>query len=207
MPSQEPLVIFYELAGPKPWSPNTWGTRFALNYKGIPYKTIRLSYPDIKPTCERLFGADFEDRGIKATVPIIETLPSQAYPTIPQVKLNDSLPIARFLNQVFTPELGFKNLEGIEETVEYKIPAQANIFMWILNDVCENALRGDERSQEYFKRTREERLECPLPDLIEVKGGGEENILAKIPEGWSGLRERMAKEDGTGERKSALSSC
>ncbi|KAH6918270.1 hypothetical protein BKA70DRAFT_12145 [Coprinopsis sp. MPI-PUGE-AT-0042] len=31
----------------RPWSPNTWRTRFCLNYKGLPYKTEWVEYPDI----------------------------------------------------------------------------------------------------------------------------------------------------------------
>jgi len=196
--SQEPLVIFYDLNGPKPWSPYCWNTRFVLNFKGIPYKTVKISYPDIQPTCERLFGTDFKSKGLGSTVPIIETIPSKTYPTIPEKALNDSMPIAKFLNQVFTPELGFKDLKGIEEAEKYKLMWRS-LFFWVLNDVCENALKGDERSQEYFKRTREENLKHPLPQIADVLGGGEEKILEGIREFWAELRERMANEDGTGE--------
>lgn len=201
----EPLVHFYDLAGPDTWSPSCWHTRFALAYKGIPYKTTKLSYPDIKPTCERLFGTDFADKGLEATVPIIEILPSSIHTTPPQA-LNDSIPIAKLLNQVFTPELGFKHLEGIEEAERYqKIlfsgGAWAGAWSWTIADVWGNTLKGDVKGQEFVRRTREEHVKCTLEEVMEVKGGGEENIIKKMREGWVILKERMAKEDGTGERE------
>ncbi|KAF2402092.1 hypothetical protein EJ06DRAFT_537261 [Trichodelitschia bisporula] len=36
------------------WSPNPWKTRLALNYKGIPYKTEWLEYPEITPKLSSL---------------------------------------------------------------------------------------------------------------------------------------------------------
>jgi len=207
----EPLILFYELAGPKSWSPFCWHTRFVLNYKGIPFKTIKLSYPDIKPKIEELFGPDFEAKGLEATVPIIQTLPTNIHNTPPQA-LNDSIPIARFLNKVFTPELGFKHLEGVEEVIEYEkklneLKLWRPLMRWIVYDVWAIALKGDERSQEFFRRTREESFcrimgkgvePVRLEDVVE-KSGGEEKILEGLRVGWVGLKERMAKEDGSGE--------
>ncbi|KAF9479952.1 hypothetical protein BDN70DRAFT_993116 [Pholiota conissans] len=37
-----------------PWSSNTWKVRYCLNFKGIPYKTEWIEYPDIAPHCQRL---------------------------------------------------------------------------------------------------------------------------------------------------------
>jgi len=201
----EPLVHFYDLAGPDTWSPSCWHTRFALAYKGIPYKTTKLSYPDIKPTCERLFGADFADKGLKATVPIIEILPSSIHKTAPQA-LNDSIPIAKLLNQVFTPELGFKHLEGIEEAEKYqevlfKDGAWTGIWLWTIVDVWANTLKGDVRGQEFVRSTRESKSKCTLEEVMEVKGGGEEKVVEMLRKGWVVLKERMAKEDGNGERE------
>ncbi|KAH0841280.1 hypothetical protein AYO21_04880 [Fonsecaea monophora] len=45
-------VILYDLPskGGFSWSLNPWKTRLVLNYKGIPYKTEWVEYPDLKPT-------------------------------------------------------------------------------------------------------------------------------------------------------------
>jgi hypothetical protein len=197
MATPEPLVRFYDLSGPKPWSPWCWCTRYALDYKGIPYTTTKLSYPGIKPTCERLFS---DMTGLEATVPIIEILG-------PDYKaLNDSAPIARLLNERFTEKDGFKDLKGVEGIEEYdekvdKLRLGGGIIRWIMNDVYEKALDPNDGSKEFFKTTRESRLKCDLKDVTEVKGGGEEKVLQSIKDGWALLRERMKGEDGTGERK------
>ncbi|KAF8865285.1 hypothetical protein BDZ45DRAFT_668724 [Acephala macrosclerotiorum] len=71
--------------------------------------------------------------------------------------------------------------------------------MWIVYDVWQNALDPNDGSKEYFKMTREERMEMELKDFLPVKGGGEEATIEKIRGSWVGLQERMKNEDGTGE--------
>jgi hypothetical protein len=44
-------VKFYDLLSAHPkiwWSPNTYKTRFVLNYKRIPHTVIPTHYPDIR---------------------------------------------------------------------------------------------------------------------------------------------------------------
>ncbi|THU78683.1 hypothetical protein K435DRAFT_786154 [Dendrothele bispora CBS 962.96] len=41
------------------WSPNTWKTRYSLNYKGIPYKTVWVESPDIAKTLKDLVIAAY----------------------------------------------------------------------------------------------------------------------------------------------------
>lgn len=192
MTTPEPLVRFYDLSGPKPWSPACWCTRFALNYKGIPYQTIKLSYPAIKPKCEELF---LEMAGLDATVPIIEILG-------PNYKaLNDSTPIARLLNERFTAEMGYKHLKDVG--FEYPSMANEGIFPWICYDVYKNSLDPSDGSKEFFKRTREESIKCDLKDVAEVLGKGEEAILDMIRDRFSRLRERLKDDDGLSERESS----
>jgi len=210
----QPLITFYELAGPKSWSPFCWHTRFVLNYKGIPFQTEKLSYPDIKPKFEELIGSDWKEKGLQPTVPIIQILPANSY-NIPPQALNDSIPIAKFLNKVFTPELGFKHLEGIEDSITYhdlmskkKGQSFMSLLYWVTYDIWANALKGDERSQEHFRRTREEDMakvkgqeagSIPLEDFLEKVGGGEDEIIKGVKLVWVELKERMAKEDGSAE--------
>jgi len=192
MASTEPLVRFYDLSGPKTWSPWCWCARYALNYKGIPYSTVKVSYPSIKLTCESLFPSTKE---LEATVPIIEIL-GPNYEV-----LNDSIPIAKLLNSRFTPEDGFKHLEGVEEASAYdeKLGAGRGVIRWIIYDIYENALDKEDGSREYFKNMREKTMKCDLKDVMEVVGGGESAVMERIRKGWECLRERMAGEDGSGE--------
>ncbi|TFK22734.1 hypothetical protein FA15DRAFT_505041 [Coprinopsis marcescibilis] len=46
------MITLYDIPAIPPlsaWSPNTWKTRFTLNYKDLPYKTEWIEYPDITP--------------------------------------------------------------------------------------------------------------------------------------------------------------
>lgn len=194
MASLEPLVHFYDLSGKKPWSPFCWITRYTLNYKGIPYKTTKISYPSIKPTCEKLFP---DMTAIEATVPIIEIL-GTGYQA-----LNDSTLIAKLLNERFTEEEGYKHLKDVEKLEGYKSNPGRGIIRWIIYDVYENALDPSDGSREFFKETRETRLGCDLSEVTEKKGGGEEAVWEELKKGWAVLRERMTDDDGTGERESS----
>lgn len=50
------MIVLYDIPSRHGscWSWNTWRTRLVLNYKGLPYRTIWLEYPDIAPTLQSL---------------------------------------------------------------------------------------------------------------------------------------------------------
>lgn len=52
----EPEIILYDLGSlqNEPFSPLAWRIRLMLNYKGIPYRTVFLEFPDIEPTLKGL---------------------------------------------------------------------------------------------------------------------------------------------------------
>lgn len=135
---------------------------------------------------------------VEATVPIIEALG-------PDYKvLNDSVPIATFLNERFTEKEGFKFLRDVDKVENYEEKVATlgrGLIRWIMNDVYENALDPNDGSKEYFKTTREAFTKCPLKDVTEVRGGGEAAVLKLIEESWQPLKERMKGEEGSGERE------
>jgi hypothetical protein len=195
--ASEPLVRFYDLSGPKPWSPACWRTRYALNFKRIPFECVKLSYPAVKPKCRELLSPTIEDRD--ATVPIIEILQG------PYVVLNDSTPIAKLLNERFTEKDGYSEIKLVKEVEKYEeeiMFRQRAIFRWISCDVWKNALDDKDGSKEYYRTTREINL-GPLETITERRGGGDAAVYEDHKVQWLGLKERMAKEDGTGERESS----
>jgi hypothetical protein len=196
MASQEPLVRFYDLSGPKCWSPACWRTRYVLNYKCIPYECVKLSYPAIKPTCHKLLSPTWPDD--LCTVPIIEILQA------PYIAKNDSTPIAELINERFGEKDGYPDIKLVERSKQpNRRGAIEAVYALILYDVYLNALDPDDGSKEYFKRTREAD-EGPLEKFLEKEGGSEEALWEKHKVQWLYLKERMAKEDGTGERESFL---
>lgn len=191
MASPEPLVRFYDLSGPKCWSPACWRTRYALNFKKIPYECVKLSYPAIKSTCLKLLSPTWPDDD--CTVPIIEILQE------PYVAINDSRPIAELLNQRFTEKDGYPEIKLIEETKTLVPGRGMAIFKWIMYDVYLNALDPEDGSKEFYFRTRTADL-GPIHEYATKDGGSEEKIWEGLKLGWLRLKERMSKEDGTGER-------
>lgn len=56
MTSQSSEIVLYDLTCEKNecFSPVVWRIRLMLNYKGIPYKTVFIEFPDIEPTLKSL---------------------------------------------------------------------------------------------------------------------------------------------------------
>jgi glutathione S-transferase len=91
-------IIFYDIASELPhhtFAPNPWKTRYALNYKNIPYKTKPIDLPDIASEREKL------------GVPANRTLPDGSpYHTLPLIHdpetnsfIGDSFEIALHLDR------------------------------------------------------------------------------------------------------------
>lgn len=104
--SSESPVTFYDIASGPPlrtFAPNPWKTRFALNFKGLPYHTQWVNLPDISSLRQRL------------GVPANRTLPDGTpYHTLPVIQdntrgklLGDSFEIALYLDEFYpeTPRL------------------------------------------------------------------------------------------------------
>ncbi|KAH8819072.1 hypothetical protein F5884DRAFT_759385 [Xylogone sp. PMI_703] len=191
--SKAPLVRFYDLSGPRTWSPYCCRIRYVLNYKDIPYETVKLSYPGIRPVCEKLFP---DMTGIQATVPIVETLDGD------HKVVNDSTPVTKFLNERFPASAGFRDLKDVDKFDAYAAETGKVTFFlfgWVAYDVWANALDKNDGSREYFRRTREERVKYQLEQITQAVAGGEEQALEGLRKAWNSLRERMQGQDGSGE--------
>ncbi|OTB02005.1 hypothetical protein M426DRAFT_265345 [Hypoxylon sp. CI-4A] len=114
---------FYDIAMRRPASVNPWKSRLALNFKAVPYKTIRVPLPDIPavrrglgvPACRQL--ADGEDF---YTLPVLVDHNTNA-------KLGDSFDIAVYLQKTY-PNSGAGDLfpdQVLEFTYDKELPAWA----------------------------------------------------------------------------------
>ncbi|KAJ7729647.1 hypothetical protein DFH07DRAFT_177799 [Mycena maculata] len=158
--SNEP-IIFYDIPSTAPgcaWSPNTWIIRYALNLKGLEYKTVWVEYPDIADLCKRIGAAPSMIRKNGSpyyTLPVIE---DPATGTV----LSESLLITEYLDATYpgthalippgTRTLQRSSYDHVTTaSTEYIMPAVADILR--------------PRSKGYFVRTREESFGKKLADM------------------------------------------
>ncbi|KAI0754884.1 hypothetical protein C8Q80DRAFT_1247739 [Daedaleopsis nitida] len=152
-------IIFYDIPGNvrgklEAWSPNTWKTRFCLNIKGIPYKTVWVEYPDIEPLCKKLGLQPVEQWPDGSP---IYTLPVISDPNTDTV-LIDSAPIARYLDKTYPdgprliPADADALIAAFEDAFWGAFP-RGSIAPLVYPAVYWHTLR--EKSKPYFRRTRE----------------------------------------------------
>lgn len=165
------MITFYDIAakeGISTVSPNPWKTRYVLNYKKLPYKTVALEYPDIEPQFKKL---DIPPSAVKP-----HGLPLYTSPSIidePTKKsITDSYKIAEYLDEMYpeTPRVTPKGAEALQAAFYDQFwQLMQPIFPVILPSVL-NILNPV--SAEYFDRTRTTWLGKPLKDMAK----GEERI-------------------------------
>lgn len=151
-------IILFDLPGKdgKCWSFNPWKTRFALNYKALPYTTEWLEYPDIKPRLE----------------PHLDNVPAYTVPTIRYTDgryIRDSRAIADLLEKEHpSPSLHLDSpyLSQLEKLFPELVGAVIGHFI----PLVPKRILSD-ASQEYWYRTRESRLGMTLDALEEARGG------------------------------------
>jgi len=146
-------LIFYDLkcatAGAC-WSPHCWKTRLALQYKGVKFRTVWVSYPDIKSV-------------------VGHTQPNEDMPTLPVIQhgttwVADSWAIVQYLEEHFpSPPLLVPSIESV------------HFFMYYCEGVVIPSVRKfivprvagflDEKGREYFVRTREKSFGMSLEEV------------------------------------------
>ncbi|KAL6297916.1 hypothetical protein BKA93DRAFT_831138 [Sparassis latifolia] len=134
------------------WSPNTWKTRFSLNYKGLPCKTVWVEYPDIARVCQEI-GAEptstSEYDTPKYTLPVI-------YDPSTKTVLAESAKIARYLDKTYpdTPVLiprGSSALHAAFQDAFAQMVSQPALPLML--PATNNILNPS--SEAFYRRTRE----------------------------------------------------
>ncbi|KAF9074565.1 hypothetical protein BDP27DRAFT_1287345 [Rhodocollybia butyracea] len=153
--TDDKTIILYDIPFAEPgvcWSPNTWKTRYCLNYKGLPYRTEWIHYPDIKPLCLKIGAAptDFEDDGVTP----LYTLPVIYDPTTKRT-ISESFDIAIYLDITYpnTPRVLPEGTHGLQNGFSKLVMARTPRSPWVRLEVVEKLPPG--KSQDYFRRTRE----------------------------------------------------
>ncbi|RDX53365.1 hypothetical protein OH76DRAFT_1553479 [Lentinus brumalis] len=182
-------IVFYDIPGlvkGKAWSPHTWKTRYTLNFKGIPYKTVWVEYPDIQALCKKI-GASAADQRQDGTP--LYTLPVIYDPNTKSV-VSDSAAITRYLDKTYpdTPRLIPEEADALITALEV---ARWAVFPEmdprpIIIPAVFSILRP--ASQPYFRETREKRL----GKLEELAPRGSE----KRAKHWEGMQKGLHKIAG-----------
>jgi len=181
-------IILYDIPSKlpgkwKPWSPSTWQTRYALNFKGLPYKTEWVEYPDIKPHCLKI-GATYSD--IEASGEPYYSLPVIHDPNTSQT-IVDSFQIALYLERQYpdTPKLfPVPNTESLVHGSSMAI-FRGPIFPMIVAGVCAIL---NEKSAAYFRETREAMYTPRTLEDVSYGSGEDSEEYKKL---WSDLEKGL----------------
>ncbi|KAJ4402337.1 hypothetical protein N0V85_005336 [Neurospora sp. IMI 360204] len=160
-------ITFFDIPSKdnRTWTLNPWKTRFALNYKSLPYTTSWLDYPDIAPT-------------LSPHVPPAGPVPSMNAYTIPAIRfpdgtyVMDSKKIALALEERYpSPQYRSLHLDSpvlakLEPIMDGLLGKVVGIFV---PGVAKKVLGP--KSAPYFIRTREEALGMSIDELERTQGG------------------------------------
>ncbi|KAF9234159.1 hypothetical protein BU15DRAFT_52957, partial [Melanogaster broomeanus] len=161
-----------------PWSPNTMKTRYCLGYKGLPFTTVWVDYPDI--------AGLLKSKGLKTntyTLPAIED-PSTG------VVMADSFEIAKYLDKTYpeTPQLlpppALRMLEQADNA--FSGAGSASMVFMVLGAEQLNLV-----NKEYYHRTREARFgeEWKKVASLENREQLVKLGMESMKEGWNKLSE------------------
>ncbi|KAI5865805.1 putative glutathione S-transferase [Durotheca rogersii] len=152
MASQE--IVLFDLPSRAPnkcWSLNPWKTRLLLNYKGLPYRTEWVEYPDIKPRFKDHFPADTEKYTIPTAILADGSWVMDSAAIAERVEAQHPTPAARI------------DSPYVARVVAELAPAMGALVPVYLPAVHANVLTA--ASQPYFRATREATFGAALEDV------------------------------------------
>ena len=200
-------ITFYDIPSNNPgspWSPNTFKTRwehkslifirphclpitsfprYTLNFKGIPYKTEWVEYPDIEPLCKKLGISPTSkkpDGRDHYTLPAIHDPSTGAY-------ISDSILIAEYLDKTYpnTPQIFPHHTIALQAAFAAAFGSNLSaLWKFILPATC---TKLNPQSQEYFRRTKAQSYGKAMEDIA-PQGD------AAIAE-WAQFRDGLGKVD------------
>ena len=167
--------------------------RYTLNFKGIPYKTEWVEYPDIEPLCKKLGipptykKADGKDH---YTLPAIHDPSTGAY-------VSNSILIAEYLEKTYpgTPQVFPHNTLALQTTFGQAFGDSISaLWNFIVPAVY---VKLNPQSQEYFRSTREESFGKAMEDIT-PKGEAAVAEWAQFRDGLGKVDSWYAKNGGQG---------
>ncbi|KAF3902471.1 hypothetical protein ABW21_db0202492 [Orbilia brochopaga] len=177
---------------PKSWSPNVWKARGVLNYKGVPYETEWVEYPDIRV---RLAAMGLPSKGglMPYTLPMLRVTKTPADGSEPEIKyLTDSVDIAKYINDEHSePAMDFDN-DINAEAIDLLTNTLRDPYCGVV--LCDIVNILPERSAAYVHETRPVWMGMPIADFKKkkIEEGAWENLEAGIGK----LRELLGRNGG-----------
>ncbi|EIN07717.1 hypothetical protein PUNSTDRAFT_120997 [Punctularia strigosozonata HHB-11173 SS5] len=161
-------IVFYDILAQKStakeraWSPNTFKVRYALAFKGLPFKTVWVEFPDIAGACKKIGAPPTEtnpDGSPYYTLPVIQD------PSTGKV-VSDSWAIVEYLDNTYPdrPALLPKGTLGLQWAFTYT-SMQVAIDEMLANMMFDVYKLLPPRSQDYFRVTREKFFGCKLEEI------------------------------------------
>ncbi|EEB90096.1 hypothetical protein MPER_11745 [Moniliophthora perniciosa FA553] len=178
-------IEFYDIPSKLPnqaWSPNTWKTRYCLNYKGLSYKTIWVEYPDIEPTCKRL-GASWTH--IRRDGTLLYTLPIIHDPNTGET-ISDSPRIAEYLDANYpeTPRLFPAGSHALQTAFCYTFERH-HINYDVRFIIPKTLLILNPPSYVFFKEAREKQYGSIAMEDFYPKGEEKKELWNKWKDEWT----------------------
>ncbi|KAG0708473.1 hypothetical protein DFH29DRAFT_892774 [Suillus ampliporus] len=182
-------IILYDIPSivqGQPWSPNAMKTRYCLTFKGLPFETVWVEYPKIKPFYEQNSLAPTALRAMKGTPMPVHTLPVIMDPNTNRF-ISDSFAIAQYLDEQYpdTPKVlpyGTAALVHVFDTT-FLNTTRGTIKM----ATVKGAQKLNPESREFYIRTRTERFGIPWEQFA---------LPEKREEQWNILRAACNTVDG-----------
>jgi glutathione S-transferase len=161
--------------------------RYSLNYKGLPYRTEWVEFPDIEAHCKAI-GASATSTNADGspfyTLPVIKDLSTGAV-------VSESAAIAKYLDDTYpsTPAL-FVDSESISQLAFIQAHGDATKELW---DFALPRIKLHPVSDAYLRRTKEPLWGKKMEDISPI-GEEKEKQWGRLKEDWGRLAGRFPED-------------
>ena len=167
--------------------------RVVLNYKGIPYRTEWVEYPDIEPHSKSL---GIKPTGKKSDGSPLYTLPAIHDPST-GVYIADSIAIAEYLEETYpnTPSVFPNETIGLQKAFSAAFKHSIDAVWPFILPVTNSRLNPV--SEAYFRRSRETSFGKKLEDIVPI-GNARTEEWEKLEKGLASVYSYLASTDKKG---------
>ncbi|KAH7907798.1 hypothetical protein BJ138DRAFT_1013958 [Hygrophoropsis aurantiaca] len=188
----QPLIL-YDIPSKLPgntWSPNPAKPRFVLSYKGLPYETLWVEFPDIAETMKDIGAQPSKnaDGSETYTVPVLKDPNTQSI-------ITDSFAIAEYLEKTYPAKPIFPNnsnalIRVFDPAFGAANQAAIKLIMRRTTDIL------NPRSKDYFIRARTKMFRLARWEDLAPDGERRDTDWANLKKGLETVNGWYEKSDG-----------